>query len=67
VIRLTDSELAAVLAAAKPIAPHRRDAFLREIADALAGLSDVGPGDVGRAIRVAQRAHFDPPTLGDGE
>jgi hypothetical protein len=63
VIKLTDSELVAVMTAARPIAPHRREAFLREIADELSRLTDPGPGDVGRAIRVAQRAHFDPPSL----
>ena len=63
-IKLTDNELAAVLTAARLIPLHRRDAFLRAVADELVRLPD--PGDVGRAIRVAARVHFDPP-LGDLE
>lgn len=64
VLRLDDAGLAAVMAAARPIPPYRRDAFLQAIAVALAGIGDqVGPGDVHRAIRVAQRAYFDPPDL----
>jgi len=42
-IRLTDDELSAVLRAARPIAVDRRDAFLRAVADALAGVSELGP------------------------
>jgi hypothetical protein len=35
-LALTDDELAAVMSAAKPIPPDRRDAFLHAVADALA-------------------------------
>ena len=62
-IRLTDSQLAAVMTAARSLAPWRRDAFLRAIADDLSRLNEIGPGDIHRAIRAAWRAHFDPPDL----
>jgi hypothetical protein len=63
-ICLSDAELAAVMTAAQPIPRHRRDAFLRAIADELSRLGDqLGPGSVHRAIITAQRAHFDPPDL----
>jgi len=51
-IALSDSELRAVLAAARPIPPDRRDAFLRELASTLH-----------RAIVAVQRKYFDPPDL----
>lgn len=38
-IRLTDAELDAVMAAARPLALNVRDAFLQHVADALAGRS----------------------------
>jgi hypothetical protein len=60
-VKLTDSELAAVLDAARPLDVRARDAFLQQVADELARCGEVGPGVVHRAIREAQRAHFDPP------
>jgi hypothetical protein len=63
-LRLSDSELDAVFAAARPLAVERRDAFLQEIASLLHGCVEVGPGTVHRAIEQAQRRHFDPPDLG---
>ena len=64
-IRLTDDELSAVLAAARPIPVERRDAFLQDVAALLRG-REVGPGTVHRAIEQAQRVHFDPPDLSGG-
>ena len=64
-IRLSDSELDAVMAAARPIPVERRDAFLQDVAALLRG-REVGPGTVHRAIEQAQRAHFDPPDTGTG-
>jgi hypothetical protein len=49
-IRLSDSELAAVFAAARPVAVERRDAFLQEVASLLSGCVEVEPGTVHRAI-----------------
>jgi hypothetical protein len=60
-IRLTDTQLTAVFEAARPLAVGSRDAFLLDLATALAGITDIGDGDVARAIRAVQRKHFDPP------
>jgi hypothetical protein len=65
-LALSDSELAAVFTAARPIPVDRRDAFLQEVATLLRGSDEVGPGTVHRAIERAQRAHFDPPELAAG-
>jgi hypothetical protein len=59
-IRLTDDELDAVMAAARPISVDRRDAFLRAVAAELRG-REVGPGLVHRICAEVQREHFDPP------
>jgi hypothetical protein len=64
-IRLSDSELDAVMAAARPLAVERRDAFLQAVAALLSGCVEVGPGTVHRAIEQAQRAHFDPPQFAE--
>jgi len=60
-IRLSDSQLAAVFDAARPLSVASRDAFLLDLAAALQGIQDPGDGDVARAIRAVQRKHFDPP------
>ena len=60
-ILLSDDELSAVLAAARPLAVERRDAFLQQVASSLQSCGEIGPGSVHRAIAEAQRAHFDPP------
>jgi hypothetical protein len=61
-IRLSDSELQAVMDAAAPLEPRMRDAFLRSVAHALTG-REVGPGLVARTCREVQREFFDPPDL----
>ncbi len=60
-LRLTDSQITAIFAAARPLAVRDRDAFLLDLAAALHGIVDPGDGDVARAIRAVQRKHFDPP------
>jgi hypothetical protein len=60
-LRLTDSQITSIFAAARPLAVHERDPFLQEVAAALQGIVDPGDGDVARAIRIVQRRHFDPP------
>jgi hypothetical protein len=60
-LRLSQAQLDAVFDAARPLAVASRDAFLLDLAAALAGLVDPGDGDVARAIRAVQRKHFDPP------
>jgi hypothetical protein len=65
-IRLTDHELDAVFAAARPLAPECRDGFLREVANLLDACPEVGPGAIHRAICEAQSRFFDPPDLRAG-
>jgi hypothetical protein len=65
-IRLSDDELAAVMRAAAPLDVGVRDAFLQEVARALASCSEIGPGTVHRICAAAQRAHFDAPDLSVG-
>jgi hypothetical protein len=61
-LALSDDGLAAVLAAAHPIPPHRRNEFLRALAQQLQD-ADIGPGALHRAIVALQRKYFDPPDL----
>jgi hypothetical protein len=62
-IYLTDSELEAVMNACRPLAPHARDRFLRQVAEAICALPERGDGSVARAIRSIWREHYDPPDL----
>jgi hypothetical protein len=66
-ICLTDSELEAVMTACKPLAPHARDRFLRQVAEAICALPERGDGAIHRAIRSVWREHYDPPDLRIGE
>jgi hypothetical protein len=61
-IRLSDSELDAVMAAARPLPVERRDAFLQAVATALHG-RELGHGLIHRILVETQRAFFDPPDL----
>lgn len=62
-LRLTDEELSAVFAAAAPLDVAVRDAFLQEVASALGGYREVGPGIVHRICAETQARFFDPPDL----
>ena len=62
-LTLADEELSAIMTACQPLAPDRRGAFLEDVARTLATCPVIGPGIVHRAVREAQRAHFDPPQL----
>jgi hypothetical protein len=62
-IRLTDSELDAVMAAARPLPVARRDAFLQQVAAELRHCNELGPGVVHRVCAETQRRFFDPPDL----
>ena len=64
-LALTDSELDAVLAAARPLPVERRDAFLQAVAAELRG-REVGPGLVHRVVAQVQREFFDTPDLSRG-
>jgi hypothetical protein len=65
-IALSDEQLAAVMAAAQPLAFADRSAFLEDVAAALAVLPSIGDGIVGRVVREVQSKYFrpelDPPT-----
>jgi hypothetical protein len=59
-LRLSDSELDAVFAAARPLDPDLRDPFLRAVANALQGRTIIGPGVVARTCAELQRQFFHP-------
>jgi hypothetical protein len=60
-IRLTDSELDAVMSAARPLAVEMRDPFLHAVANALESSKVIGPGVVARTCAELQRQFFSPP------
>jgi len=60
-LALSDSEIAAVMAAARPLAPRQRESFLRHVAQVLSAMPVRGDGVVHRAIASVWREHFDPP------
>ena len=62
-IRLSDSELDAVMAAARPLPVHLRDPFLHAVAHALSDRNVIGPGTVHQVCCELQRQLFDPPDL----
>jgi hypothetical protein len=62
-ISLTDSELTAIMDAARPLQVHQRDGFLRDIAEELVKLPAIGPGSLHRVIATVQRRHFNIPDL----
>jgi hypothetical protein len=62
-LALSDEQLDAVLRAARPLRVADRDAFLQEVAAVLQGRTDIGDGDIHRAIVTAQKRHWDPPQL----
>lgn len=64
-IRLSDSELDAILQAARPIAPRDRDGFLQAVASELSRCGEIGPGVVYRVVKDVQRRFFDPPDLAE--
>jgi hypothetical protein len=65
-LSLSDDEFRAVLNACQPLPAHAHDAFLRDVATALQGCGELGPGVVFRTIAAVQRRHFDPPDLSRG-
>ena len=62
-ISLSENELSAIMAAARPLQIHQRDAFLRDIATELAALPVIGDGALHRIITMVQRRHYDAPDL----
>jgi hypothetical protein len=65
-VSLSDTDLSAVMDAARPIPPPSRDRFLREVAAELSKYPEIGPGLVGRVVRETQRKYFDPPRFTSG-
>jgi hypothetical protein len=65
-IVLTDRQLAAVMAAAQPLAAVDRSPFLAEVAQRLAG-REIGDGAVHRACADAWQKFWDPPQLDRGK
>jgi hypothetical protein len=65
-IQLTDHQLAVIQAAAEPLRPCDRGAFL-EVVAALLREVEVGDGTVARACAAAQRKFFDAPELSPDE
>jgi hypothetical protein len=63
-VSLTDMQLDAVLAAAHPLAPDQRSAFLADVARSLANERTIGDGLLHRVIMHVQKRYFDPPDLG---
>ena len=55
-IRLSNDEIDAVFAAARPIDRDQRDAFLLAVAGALKGCGEVGPGTVHRVSSSFRRS-----------
>jgi hypothetical protein len=64
-LSLSDSELNAVMDAARPLAVECRSAFLRRVAEELGRCEVIGPGTVHRVCVEAQRAFFDPPSFAE--
>jgi hypothetical protein len=61
-IRLSDDELAAVMAAARPIDVRVREEFLQAVATALKGC-EIGPGVLHRVLAETQRQFILAPEL----
>ena len=62
-VRLTDRQLAASAAAAHPLQPRARRAFLEEVAQLLQSKPELGDGSLHRLLVVLQRKHYDSPDL----
>jgi hypothetical protein len=58
---LTDEQANAVFAAAHPLQPNRRSAFLEEVAREISRHPILGNGLLHRLIVQIQKKHFDPP------
>jgi hypothetical protein len=66
-LKLSDDELDAIMTAAAPLHPSRRDAFLQAVAHELKGCAEIGPGSVHRAVASVQRQYWDAPDLSVGQ
>jgi hypothetical protein len=62
-LRLSYSELDVVMAACRPLPVEDRDLFLREVARAVRGHGEIGPGIVYRVCHDVQARLWRPPDL----
>jgi hypothetical protein len=62
-LALTDSEIATIMSACRPLSPTDRDAFLQHVAAALAAQPVVGDGVVSRICREVFKRHWVAPEL----
>jgi hypothetical protein len=62
-LSLTDAQLDQVTNATRPMEPHQRSALLAALPYVFAGRSEIGDGELARALRDLQREHFVPPRL----
>jgi hypothetical protein len=60
-IHLSDEQMTAIWAAARPLPPDARGAFLEDVAREISRHHILGNGLLHRVIMVVQRRHFDPP------
>ena len=63
-ISVSDSQLTAIVRAAAPLRRQDVEDYMRMVADQLRARPMIGDGDVYRAVEVAQRKYFDPPSFG---
>jgi hypothetical protein len=60
-IALSDEQLLAISAAARPLTPDARAAFFEEVAQEISRHPVLGDGLLYRTIMQVQRRHYDPP------
>jgi hypothetical protein len=60
-IPLTDTQADLVYAATKVLPPDSQEAFLRSLANTLAGSREISDGQLWRVIREAQKKFWRPP------
>jgi hypothetical protein len=58
---LTDAQTTAIVHATRPLQGHERAAFLAAPEALLADRTEIGDGELHRALRDLQRKHFRPP------
>ena len=63
-LSVSETQLAAILRAAAPLRQQDVEDYMRMVAEQLRALPMIGDGDVYRAVEVAQRKYFDPPSFG---
>jgi hypothetical protein len=62
-LALTDSEIAHIMSAARPLSPADRQSFLEHVASVLAGQPVLGDGVVARVCREVFSQHWRAPEL----